>query len=108
MRELNMMEVNAVSGAGIFDSLYSAAYMGLAGLATGAILGTKIGGGAGGGLLGFGLFGEAVGVVVGGAIGTIVGSGIGGMLGWNDSATAISLSNQAISNIVTSLSTAAA
>lgn len=108
MRELNVMEVNAVSGAGFFDSLYSASYLGLSGLAAGAILGTKIGGGAGGGILGLGLLGEAVGVVVGSAIGAITGAGVGAMVGWNDPATVDSMASQLITNIVNSLGTASA
>lgn len=56
MRELNVMEIDAVSGAGLFSSLTSAILGATAAGCAGAIIG-GMHGGDGGGLLGVGSIG---------------------------------------------------
>ncbi|MBK5145607.1 colicin V synthesis protein [Budviciaceae bacterium BWR-B9] len=87
MRELNELELTAISGgygngfvndAGEFliSSILGAAACG----AVGAIIGGKHGG-DGGGALGFGIIGQGVGMVSGGLIGMVAGFISGGIVG---------------------------
>lgn len=97
MRELNVMEIEAVSGAGFFSAITSAIIGGLAAGGQGAIIG-GMHGGDGGGILGFGAIGQGVGMVAAGLMG-LVGGAIGGfVMGWDDPDTVKSLVTQWVSN----------
>ena len=97
MRELNVMEVEAVSGAGFLSALSSAVLGGLAAGGQGAIIG-GMHGGDGGGILGVGAVGQLVGMVGAGLIG-LAGGAIGGfVMGWDDPDTVKSLVTQWVSN----------
>ncbi|QGH63929.1 colicin V synthesis protein [Serratia proteamaculans] len=88
MRELNILEVDQVSGGygnGFFadlNEMFNSAVIGAAAAgAFGAIIGGKHGGTGGG--WGFGALGQLVGMIGGGLIGMAAG-GIGGaVVGWN-------------------------
>ena len=83
MRELNVMEIDAVSGAGLFSSLTSAILGATAAGCAGAIIG-GMHGGDGGGLLGVGSIGQLVGMIGGGLIGIVAGAIGGAVVGWDD------------------------
>lgn len=72
MRNLTSIEISGVSGAGIVGAIQ----FGTTAAWTGAILGGKYGG-ANGGILGFGIIGNAVGLVAGSIMGAVGGSLIG-------------------------------
>ena len=97
MRELNVMEISEVSGAGFWDAVNSAIVLGAAGFAAGAAYG-GIHGGDGGGILGIGAFGQLVGVIVGPIIGVAGGVVLGAALGWNDSASVNAIATQWLNN----------
>ncbi|MFB6328329.1 colicin V synthesis protein [Pantoea deleyi] len=97
MRDLNMMEIEAVSGAG-FWSAFNSAILGAVGAGSaGAIIG-GMHGGDGGGILGVGAIGQLVGMLGGGLIGVVAGSVGGWIVGWSDPATVIALVTQFFSN----------
>jgi len=98
MRDLNLMEVNAVSGAGLWESITSSILLASAGGAAGAIIG-GMHGGDGGGIIGIGAIGQLVGMLGAGAIGTVAGAVAGAIMGWNDSASVNSLTNQFFTNV---------
>ncbi|PHP91421.1 colicin V synthesis protein [Pantoea agglomerans] len=97
MRELNVMEINEVSGAGFMESVSSAIAMGVTGLAAGTCYG-GINGAAGGGLLGFGLIGQLVGVIVGPIVGAFSGAVLGAIIGWDNPEGVTALCTQWLSN----------
>lgn len=99
MRELNVMEISEVSGAGFWDAVNGAITLGATGFAAGGAYG-GIHGGDNGGLLGIGAFGQLVGVIVGPVIGVIGGGALGAVLGWNDLASVTALSTQWVNNFV--------
>ncbi|WP_035056129.1 hypothetical protein [Andreprevotia chitinilytica] len=82
MRELNVMEVEAVSGTGFFSRLGSMVLGAVTGASIGAAKGSA-NGGSGGGLLGFGLLGNAVGAIVGGVLGVVQGGLFGFVNDWD-------------------------
>jgi|GEM_PF-1478666 hypothetical protein len=71
MRELSVMEVQEVSGAGLFSRLAASALAGVVGFAGGLIVGGKAGSGAGG-ILGVGALTAGVTMVIGGIVGPVV------------------------------------
>lgn len=83
MRELSVMEIETVSGAGFFSSLTSAILGATAAGCAGAIIG-GMHGGDGGGILGFGAIGQLVGMIGGGLIGVVAGAVGGAVVGWDD------------------------
>ncbi|MFV9688990.1 colicin V synthesis protein [Pantoea sp. ARC607] len=99
MRELNVMEINEVSGAGFWSAVSSAILLGATGFAAGAAYG-GIHGGDQGGLLGVGVVGQLVGVIVGPIIGVIGGSILGAVLGWNDPDSVNAIATQFLNNFV--------
>ncbi|MFU2316234.1 colicin V synthesis protein [Rahnella sp. PCH160] len=104
MRELSVMEVEAVSGAGFFSALTSA-ILGAAGAGSaGAIIG-GMHGGDGGGVLGVGTIGQGVGMIVGGLFGIAFGAVAGAIVGWNDPDAVTSLVTQWVSNVSSGLFT---
>lgn len=98
MRELNVMEIEAVSGAGFFSALTSAILGGAAAGAAGAVIG-GMHGGDGGGILGFGAIGQGVGMVAGGLFGIAFGAIGGAIIGWNDPDSVTSMVSQWVSNV---------
>jgi hypothetical protein len=82
MRELTVIEINEVAGAGLGSAIYSGILGGVSAGAGGAIIG-GVHGGDGGGLLGFGAIGQGVGMVAGGLIGVAVGGIAGTLYGYN-------------------------
>ncbi|MFG1173948.1 hypothetical protein AAFN90_10185 [Erwiniaceae bacterium CAU 1747] len=99
MRELNLVEMEDVSGAyswnwgtagGVVSSLVkntaeavaSATNLAVTAGWEGAIIGGKHGG-SNGGILGFGIIGNLVGVIGGGIYGTVGGAVQGALLGWD-------------------------
>lgn len=99
MRELNVMEISEVSGAGFWDALTSSIVLGATGFAAGAAYG-GIHGGDRGGILGVGVVGQLVGVIVGPVIGVISGGVLGAAMGWNDPDSVTALSTQFLNNFV--------
>lgn len=99
MRELNVMEINEVSGGDLLSSLTSAIILGTTGFAAGAAYG-GIHGGDRGGLLGVGVIGQLVGVVVGPIVGVIGGTILGAVMGWNDPHSVTALATQWLNNFV--------
>ena len=93
MRDLNMMEIDTVSGAGFWDAVTSSILGAAAAGSAGAIIG-GMHGGDGGGILGVGAIGQLVGMIGGGLIGVAAGGVLGAVMGWNDSATVTSLVTQ--------------
>jgi predicted lipid-binding transport protein (Tim44 family) len=98
MRDLNMMEIDAVSGAGFWDAITSAVLGATAAGCAGAIIG-GMHGGDGGGILGIGSIGQLVGMVGGGLIGVVAGAVGGAVVGWNDSETVLSVVTQFATNV---------
>ncbi|AGO56787.1 colicin V synthesis protein [Serratia plymuthica] len=98
MRELNVMEVEAVSGAGFLSAVSSSILGAAAAGAAGAIIG-GMRGGDGGGILGVGTIGQGVGMIVGGMMGIAAGSVGGFVIGWDSPQTVTSLVTQFASNI---------
>jgi hypothetical protein len=82
MRELNIMEIEHVSGAGLFDRLGAAFLGGLAGFGLGAAKG-GVSGGSTGGILGVGAIAAAVTAIVGAATGVFQGAVYGFVNGWD-------------------------
>ncbi|KKB02753.1 hypothetical protein [Pantoea anthophila] len=99
MRELNVMEISEVSGAGILESITSAITLGAMGFCAGAAYG-GIHGGDQGGLLGVGVVGQLVGVIVGPIIGIVGGGTLGAVLGWNDPDSVNAIATQWLNNFV--------
>lgn len=97
MRELNVMEINEVSGAGAWEAITSAIAMGVTGLAAGTCYG-GINGAAGGGQLGFGLIGQLVGVIVSPIVGGVAGAVLGAIIGWDNPEGVTALCTQWLSN----------
>ncbi|URN99632.1 hypothetical protein NB069_01705 [Leclercia adecarboxylata] len=84
MKELNTIEMQEIA-AGAESLISRVAAAGL-GAVTGAMWGTLIGGtqsGANGGLLGFGLFANVVGMFWGLAMGAVTGASGGFAIGWD-------------------------
>lgn len=98
MRELNVMEIDAVSGAGLFSSLTSAILGATAAGFAGAIIG-GMHGGDGGGVLGFGAIGQLVGMIGGGLIGVVGGAVGGAVIGWDDPGSVTSSVLQFVNNV---------
>lgn len=98
MRDLNMMEIDAVSGAGFFEAISSAIVGGSAGFAGGAIIG-GMHGGDGGGIIGIGSIGQLVGMIGGGIIGGVTAGLTSAVIGWNDQSTITSLATQFWSSV---------
>ncbi|MGK3143639.1 colicin V synthesis protein [Pantoea sp. C2G6] len=98
MRELNMIEVETVSGAGFMSSLTSsilgATFAGVAG----CILGGGLGG-DGGGILGIGTIGQMTGFFAGGIVGVIGGAIGGALVGWDSPDTVTSLVIQFVNSV---------
>ncbi|HKS33419.1 MAG TPA: hypothetical protein VJS14_06795 [Enterobacteriaceae bacterium] len=82
MRELTMMEIEAVAGAGLFSRIGAAALGGMAGFSGGAMQG-GIAGGNTGGILGFGLISSLVGALWGGVMGMAQGVVYGLVNDWD-------------------------
>ncbi|PJR64060.1 colicin V synthesis protein [Raoultella sp. T31] len=102
MRELSVMEVEAVSGAGFWDAI-SSSLLAAAGFGSaGAIIG-GMHGGDGGGILGVGTIGQGVGMVAGGLMGVAAGLVGGFIVGWNDPNVVTSLVTQLASQISNNL-----
>ncbi|KGT94985.1 hypothetical protein NG99_04890 [Erwinia typographi] len=85
MRELNMMEIEAVSGAGFLDTVGAITLGALVGLSVGTVKG-GVAGGSVGGILGFGLISAGVTMVIGMVYGTVIGGIFGMVNGWNTTA----------------------
>ncbi|MGC6389839.1 colicin V synthesis protein [Ewingella sp. S1.OA.A_B6] len=98
MRELNVMEINEVSGAGWLSALSSSILLGAVGFGAGAAFGGARGG-DGGGILGIGSFGQLVGVIVGPVIGVASGAVIGASIGFNDPDTVSALATQWVNSV---------
>ena len=87
MRELTSMELEQVSGAGVFSRGASASLLAFSGWVTGGFKGATAGG-ENGGLTGVGLIGTAVGSLVGSVYGAATGA-VAGVLGdWDESVNA--------------------
>ena len=87
MKELNIFEMEQIA-AGVQDNLITRVAAGALNGITCAVWGTLIGGtqsGANGGLLGFGLIGNAVGAIWGFIAGGITGAAAGVAMGWDKS-----------------------
>lgn len=97
MRDLSIMEIDAVSGAGLWESLTSSVLLAAAGYAAGATIG-GMHGGDGGGILGIGAIGQLVGMLGASMIGAAAGAVAGAIMGWNDSESVYALVNQFITN----------
>lgn len=82
MRELNIMEIEHVSGAGLFDRLGAAFLGAVAGFGLGVSKG-GVSGGSTGGILGVGVIAAAVTAVVGAAAGVVQGGLYGFVNGWD-------------------------
>ena len=99
MRDLTMMEIDAVSGAGFWESVTSSILGAVAAGCGGAIIG-GMHGGDGGGILGFGAIGQLVGMIGGCLIGVVAGAVVGAVMGWNDSETVTSLVTQFFTSVI--------
>ncbi|WP_242281401.1 colicin V synthesis protein [Pantoea deleyi] len=99
VRELNVMEINEVSGGDIFSSLTSAIILATTGFAAGAAYG-GIHGGDQGGLLGVGIIGQLAGVIIGPIVGVIGGFILGAVMGWNDPDSVTAIATQWLNNFV--------
>lgn len=85
MKELNVLEMDHITG-GTIDTLVSRAAAAVLGGVTWGVWGTLIGGtqaGANGGLLGFGLIANAIGMFWGLGAGAVLGVTTGFSLGWD-------------------------
>lgn len=82
MRELNIMEIEHVSGAGLFDRIGAAFLGGMMGIAIGTNKG-GVSGGSVGGILGVGAISGLVTMVMGGVFGVVQGATYGFVNGWN-------------------------
>ncbi|MFN3070494.1 hypothetical protein ACKWMY_20605 [Serratia sp. J2] len=82
MRELNIMEVEMVSGAGFFSRIAASA-VGALGLATSGMMKVGVAGGSTGGILGVGVISALVGVVLGGVFGAVQGALYGITSDWD-------------------------
>lgn len=82
MRELTVIEIEDVAGAGLGSAIYSSVLAAASGTAGGAIIG-GVHGGDGGSLLGVGSIGQGVGMVAGGAIGLVTCGIYGFAYGYN-------------------------
>ncbi|MGU3525043.1 colicin V synthesis protein [Enterobacteriaceae bacterium C23F] len=102
MRELNVMELDAVSGAGLWSALTSSVLGAVVGVAAGALVGgsaaTK-----GGGILGLGIIAEGVGMVGGAILGGIACTVGAFIVGYNDPDTVSSLAIQAGTQMINSI-----
>lgn len=82
MRELSIMEIEHVSGAGFFDRIGAAFLGGLAFMGIGSAKGA-VSGGSTGGILGIGAIAAVVTGLVGGALGAFQGAVYGFVNGWD-------------------------
>lgn len=82
MRELTLMEVSEVSGAGFFDTL-GAGVLGLVTGATNLMYKAAVSGGSTGGILGAGIIAAGVGLIGGAIMGGIQGGLYGLANGWD-------------------------
>jgi hypothetical protein len=82
MRELTMMELEHVSGAGVISRVGAAGLGAILGLVNGVVKG-GVAGGSAGGLLGVGVIGGLVTMVVGGIIGPIAFGAYGLVNDWD-------------------------
>lgn len=98
MRELNVMEIDAVSGAGFWDAITSGILGGVSAGLAGAIIG-GVNGGNGGGILGIGSIGQLVGMIGGGLIGVAGGAIAGAVVGYSDPEAVTSLCTQFYNNV---------
>lgn len=95
MKELNAFEMKHVAAAG--ENLITRAAAGALGAVVGGVWGTLIGGtqsGANGGVLGFGLLSNAVGMFWGLAMGAVTGATGGFAIGWENTLTIVEKSLQ--------------
>ncbi|QKJ89241.1 hypothetical protein PMPD1_4342 [Paramixta manurensis] len=85
MRELNLMEVNAVSGGAdtFFESVGAMIIGALEGATTG-MMKAGIAGGSTGGILGVGVVSALVGLILGGVLGLVQGGVYGLVNGWDN------------------------
>ncbi|THD51259.1 colicin V synthesis protein [Enterobacteriaceae bacterium ML5] len=93
MRELSVMEVDVVSGAGLWSALTSSVLGATFAGTAGVILGGGHGG-DGGGILGVGAIGQMVGFFAGGIVGVAAGAIGGFIIGWDSPETVTSLVTQ--------------
>lgn len=98
MRDLNMMEIDAVSGAGFWSAVTSSIIGASAGFTGGAIIG-GMHGGDGGGIFGIGAIGQFIGMFSAAIVGGVNGGISGAVLGWNDAESITSLATQFWSNV---------
>ncbi|MFU2173143.1 hypothetical protein [Klebsiella grimontii] len=99
MKELNVFEMEQVA-AGVEDNLLTRACAAILGGATWGVWGTLIGGtqsGANGGLLGFGGFGNLVGMFWGLAVGIVGGASSAFAQGWDKT---LALTEKTFNNIL--------
>lgn len=82
MRELQVCEINEISGAGFFSQIGAGVVGGLLGATTG-MMKVGIAGGNTGGILGVGVISALFGVVVGGASGAVQGAAYGLINDWD-------------------------
>ncbi|AYM93303.1 MULTISPECIES: hypothetical protein [Serratia] len=93
MRELNIMEVEMVSGAGFFSRIAAAA-VGAFGVATTGMMKVGVAGGSTGGILGVGVISALVGVVLGGVFGAMQGAIYGFTNDWDKTISAVNSSTE--------------
>lgn len=82
MRELQICEINEVSGAGFFSSIGASVLGGIMGATTGIMRATVVGGNTGG-ILGLGIIGGLGGAILGGVFGGIQGTVYGLVNDWD-------------------------
>ncbi|KAA5927432.1 hypothetical protein F3I27_19655 [Pantoea sp. Bo_2] len=85
MRELTTVEMQTVSGAGVFDFIGSVVVGAAAGI-TAFGLKWAMSGGSTGGVLGVGIISGGVGLIVGAVVGLVDGALYGAMNGWETTA----------------------
>lgn len=82
MRELNVMEIEIVSGAGLFSRIGASVLGAVAGVNVGMAKG-GVSGGSTGGILGVGAIAAAVTMVIGGVSGVVTGALYGFVNDWD-------------------------
>ncbi|MEE4408887.1 MULTISPECIES: hypothetical protein [unclassified Serratia (in: enterobacteria)] len=92
MRELTIMEVDEVSGAGFFDTM-GAGVLGAVTGSTNLMYKAAVSGGSTGGMLGVGIVSAGVGLIVGAVMGGIQGGLYGITNGWTKT---LSLFNKSV------------
>lgn len=93
MRELNISEIEHVSGAGFFSRI-AAATVGALGGATTGMMKVGVAGGSTGGILGVGVVSALVGVVLGGVFGVLQGALYGITSDWDKTIAAVNSSTE--------------